>query len=232
MADLTFDDLIPKKPAARFDDLVPQQDVPSAAPAVPAPSTVPAVVDEGPKPWPDTRVGYSPEISINPRMAQIQMQGVGRGLGADILGLPGDFSTGVVNLGLAGVDLLQDVADKAVGVFTGKDDNIPDVTYRFPPSPVGSDSIASFFGDLMRKAGVAPVERDDMTPGERALYSAYRFGTEGLAGGTALARGAAAQTVGRRAPRMSDAFLDAYREKPRPCRCDGYRGWCRCGCRS
>ncbi len=213
MADLTFDDLIPKKPAARFDDLVPQQDVPSAAPAVPTPPATPAVVDDAPKPWPDTRVGYSPEISINPRMTQIQMQGVGR-TGADILGLPGDFSTGVVNLGLAGVDLLQDVADKAVGVFTGKDDNIPDVTYRFPPSPVGGDSIASFFGDLMRKTGVGPIEYEDMTPEERALYSAYRFGTEGLVGGTALARRAAAQTVGRRAPRMSDAFLDAYRENP------------------
>lgn len=208
MAELMFDDLIPKQDIS-FEDLVPAPSAPVANAGPPAAST-----PEAPQPMPDEQVGYGPGLSVNPRVMQIGAQAVGKAL-ADLAGAPGDLSTGVVNLGLAGADTARDGLDWAISKFTGKPDNIPSVDYRFPPSPVGSDAISEFFGGLLQDhTGVAPIERGDMSVGERMLHSGTRFATESVTAGGGLSKLAQLQKVGRRAPRVSDALLSPYREAP------------------
>jgi hypothetical protein len=109
----------------------------------------------------------------------IGTQAVGRGV-ADVMGLPFDISTGAVNLGLAGIDNLAEfvMGENAPGALD----------YRFPPSPLGSDSIASTVGGAVESAGVDLVDKTEMTPGERIGYEASRFGTAGLVSGAGMAK--------------------------------------------
>ncbi len=116
------------------------------------------------------------------RGLQLGVQATGRGL-ADLAGAAGDLSTGATNLALAGVDNLTEL-------ILG--DAAPDaLDYRFAPSPVGSDAIASAASQASEAAGFDLIDKADMTPGERIRYEMGRFATSALAGGTAMSAKAA-----------------------------------------
>lgn len=116
------------------------------------------------------------------RGLQLGVQATGRGF-ADLAGAAGDLSTGATNLALAGVDNLTEL-------ILG--DAAPDaLDYRFAPSPVGSDAIASAATQASEAAGFDLIDKAEMTPGERIRYEMGRFGTSALAGGAALSAKAA-----------------------------------------
>lgn len=116
------------------------------------------------------------------RGLQLGVQASGRGI-ADLAGAPADITTGVSNLALAGVDNL---AELVMG------DAAPDaLDFRFPPSVIGSDSIADTASRASEAAGMDVIDPAEMTRGERIRYEMGRFGTSALAGGAALSAKAA-----------------------------------------
>lgn len=145
--------------------------------------------------------GYAPQKEPTPsspgRAFQLGSQAVGRGL-ADIVGMPGDLSTGIANLGLAGADL-------AARPFGGG------VDFRFSPSPIGSERLSDTAGSIMSAAGVPPVEPESNR--EKLLYNAERFGTQALTLGGALARTGAAVAPSA-TPRTIDPFIQPYAQNP------------------
>ncbi len=166
------------------------------APAVPGAAAIPAApgYESAPAAPPLEDAGLLESIFGTPqeisRGFQVGAQGSGRGV-ADFVGLPGDFSTGVTNLALAGVDNL---AEFVMG------DSAPDaLDYRFPPSGLGSDAIANTASDAAEAVGVDIIDPAEMTPQERFAYAANRFGTAGLVtgGGLAMRAPQAAETAAR-----------------------------------
>jgi hypothetical protein len=131
------------------------------------------------------------------RAFMLGTQGIGRGI-ADVLGMPGDLSTGAANLALAG-------ADKVAGLFGGG------VDYRFPPSALGSEAISGTTGAMAEAAGLPLVEPQDSR--EKLSYNINRYGTQGLATAAGLMRAGAAMTPSA-APRLSDPFVKPYAEAP------------------
>lgn len=161
------------------------------------------------------------------RQAKIATQAVGRGVGADLLGAPGDLLTAAVNLiwslGESGANnialpaaraVMPDSWEQAVGLPQG-DITLP----RAGPSVAGSDAIADATGNLVEKAtNIDLVEKADMSPWERLMYNTVRVGSGSLAAGAGMARQAMKtpiEEVAKRAPRMSDALLNPYRVDPR-----------------
>lgn len=150
------------------------------------------------------------------RGLQIGTQGAGRGV-ADIMGLPGDLSTGAANLGLAGVDNL---AEMIMG------DGAPAaLDYRFPPSGLGSDAIAGVAGGVAETAGMDLIDPAEMSPVERFGYAANRFGAQGLVSGAGLAKMApevadtaamarATGAQGSKADNMARALVAPYTQAP------------------
>lgn len=132
------------------------------------------------------------------RSLQVGTQGVGRGV-ADLVGLPGDLANAIFDLPLQAADL-------AAEQFGGN------VDFRFGPSPVGGDAIASGAGDVVEAIGGDIIKQDEMSPGERAAYNINRFGTEATAGGGALARTAMIRFAPgtRQTPAFGDVLLRPY----------------------
>lgn len=132
------------------------------------------------------------------RSLMLGAQATGRGLVADTLGMIPDLVTGAANLGLAG-------ADAAANLFGGS------VDYRLPPSPIGSEAIATTGSNLAEAVGLPLATPQN--PAEKLVYNANRFGAQALATGAGLMRAGLGMTP-RNAPRMSDPFIKPYVDAP------------------
>ncbi len=166
---ISFDDIPDAAPAISFDDL---PDEPQAA-AAPQPSGF----DRAKRAW------------------DIGLQGVGRGA-ANLVGMPVDLTTGVMNAGIEGINLF-------------KDDPLPHIT-----NPVaGSDWLADKFSKNWEAGGGEIYDKSEMSGPEKLGYNVNTFGTEAFGGGAALAKKAATSAASK-LPNMWDAFLEAYRANP------------------
>lgn len=134
---------------------------------------------------------------------EVAAQGVARGTGADILGLPVDLATGLNNAARATLNIPSWVA-RAV---TGQPRELP---FGYIAKPTGgSDWIADKAGELATSLGIEPVDYDKLGPREKALYQIARFGAGGLAQGLGL-RQVAMTRAPSETPRIFDEVLKPY----------------------
>jgi hypothetical protein len=111
------------------------------------------------------------------RAAMVDAQGVGKGA-AEFVGMPVDLLTAAMNLGSAGINWA-----------TGTE--IPQIERPF----MGSEMIANTASDGAEMFGLDLIDSDEMTGLEKAGYNTGRFGVQGLLGGAALAKTAAAKAA-------------------------------------
>ena len=192
--------------AAIQNFLAPPRD-PTGAPPIAAP--VPTPAPAAPEPSGLTIDPFNPDAAL--RGLQLGTQKVGSGA-ADIAGMPADLSTMLANLIPQGLDLGASGINKGAE-FLGLENPDLGVDFRFPPSPLGSESIKNTASGLAEKVGLSTIQDDELTPTARALGEGIRFGTGALGGTTALARTAAKRGIDggiRQLPRMSDALVRPF----------------------
>ena len=133
------------------------------------------------------------------RSLVIGTQGAGRGM-ADVVGSPADLTTDLLNALLWGADKIGRGAHTAAKALLPQpvENYIPNmgVEYRFPPSPIGSDSVADAFSKFAKYVGAPIVDEGDMTPFERAGYNVNRFTVDALAAASGFTRGVSQRLPG------------------------------------
>lgn len=134
---------------------------------------------------------------------EVAAQGVLRGVGADVLGLPVDLATGLNNAARATLNIPSWVA----GAATGKPRDLP---FGYITKPTGSsDWIADKTADLAASLGIQPVEYEKLSPREKVVYQMSRFGAGGFAQGLGL-RQIAMTRAPSETPRIFDEVLKPY----------------------
>lgn len=133
-----------------------------------------------------------PEPAPDPNPLMLGLQGVGRGA-ADLVGLPVDLTTGVINAGIAGANMLG--ADLS--------------PIREPVG--GSDWIANKASGLAGALGVDVVDPHQLSAADNLAYNVNRFGSQALGGAQALSRlGAAAATPAADLTSQAGSALQNY----------------------
>lgn len=152
-------------------------------------------------PAPGSRTTFADDNSGS--SLEVAAQGVARGVGADVLGLPVDLATGLNNAARATLNIPSWVA----GAATGKPRELP---FGYITEPVGgSDWIANQSAKLAGALGIKPIEYDKLGPREKALYQMARFSAGGVAQGLGL-RQLATTRAPSETPRMFDELLKPY----------------------
>lgn len=182
-----FDDLIPKPAAGgMFDDLIPQ----AGGTDVPAMARAPGSMGTSEEPGFLARQG---------RNLMLGAQAVGHGI-ADIATTPFNLANMGANVLLTGADM---VADKAFG---GR------VPFRFNSQL--DEKVAGAAESAVNAAGI-PTFTPEST-GEKVLYNATRFGTQGAVGGGGMAAGAKVADITNRTKAVPfvDHLLRPYAAAP------------------
>lgn len=128
---------------------------------------------------------FAPGIPIptNSTAAALMPQAIGRGLVADIVGMPVDL----MNLAITG-------AGAASNSLFGTD-------FKPIEKPLlGSDHIAEAFAPAAEAVGLPVKDYEQMSPSEQYAYNAMRFGSSGLGGGLGMSTraGKATTQIGKR----------------------------------
>lgn len=134
---------------------------------------------------------------------EVAAQGIARGIGADLLGLPVDLAAAGNNAARA----LLNVPSWVAGAASGKPRELP---FGYITKPFGgSDWIAEQSAKLGEALGVEAVDYDKLNPREKVVYQMSRFGAGGLAQGLGL-RHIATNRAPSDAPRVFDEVLKPY----------------------
>lgn len=134
---------------------------------------------------------------------EVAAQGVARGTGADMLGLPIDLATAGNNAARA----LLNIPSFVAGAATGKPRELP---FGYISKPTGgSDWIAEQSAKLAEALGIKTADYDALGPREKAVYQMSRFGAGGFAQGLGL-RHVAATRAPSETPRVFDEVLKPY----------------------